>query len=169
MYLSNLLSKTTSILFLYVIVTSYNQLKNVRLCTFWSIYQLDVTLRNVPSNINNFTVVEEIVSKSVSVWFSWKSVSFCRPASGSCRMHRNLQLDCAALVYWFTCAHTLSAYASILHQGNKTFRVRGYNCRGRPVRGLYGAGTMRGGKGWRGVCSLGLGAPGGYRAPFFIL
>lgn len=65
---------------------------------------------------------------------------------------------------------TLVVRKHILRQGNKTFRVRGYNCRGRArARGLYEAGAARDGKGWRGVCSLGLGAPGGYRAPFFIL
>jgi len=77
-------------------------------------------------------------------------------------------------MYRYTCTYRsdqpLSSYASILRQGNKTFRVRGYNCRGRArARGLYEAGAARDGKGWRGVYSLGLGAPGGYRAPFFIL
>lgn len=73
-------------------------------------------------------------------------------------------------IHTYTDDEPLSSYASILRQGNKTFRVRGYNCRGRArARGLYEAGAARDGKGWRGVCSLGLGAPGGYRAPFFIL
>lgn len=81
-----------------------------------------------------------------------------------------IRTDASIHAQTHTSDQPLSSYESILRRGNKTFRVRGYNCRGRArAHGLYEASAARDGEGRRGVCSLGLGAPGGYRAPFFIL
>lgn len=73
----------------------------------------------------------------------------------------------------YTRAHTQATNHS---RRTKAFYVRvikHFACEGiivgvGPVHAVYTK-LVRDSKGWCGVCSLGLGAPGGYRAPFFIL